>query len=403
MTITKEKWIYFLILLNPIFEIVYSILYRLDIKLPLNQMFRFMMLCCFVLFTKSAKTKKIVVILATTYLSIWITQLLAGYSRVSFGEMSFIFKIIYSTCLIFIFIDYIKNNIVNTNTLIRITIYSSFIIIISICVSPLGLGYEAWTGTAYRTGYVGWFLFGNYLTIVLLIVFCLLIYTDKIQGRRLWIALTALAIVLLGNKAGLVSLIVYFTTFGFIYFFGSQLTKKKLLFILVIGMCILSVTPTIIGYLDNFIRNQIKLYSAYRYTNIFSFLLSNRDLQIFYVERDLNGNNKCLESLIGYGYGRIIDILKPYRFEAIEMDLYALRYYLGYIPVCIWFGIFLKVMLCALKRFFKDRDLKSTTILLGVGVAITHSIFTGHIIFESLSIVYFAILGAICVTRTAEN
>jgi len=72
------------ILLNPIFEIVYSTLYRLDIKLPLNQMFRFIMLFCFVFFTKSTKTKKTIVILATTYLSIWIIQLLAGHSRVSF-------------------------------------------------------------------------------------------------------------------------------------------------------------------------------------------------------------------------------------------------------------------------------------------------------------------------------
>lgn len=403
MTITKGKWIYFLILLNPIFEIVYSTLYRLDIKLPLNQMFRFIMLFCFVFFTKSTKTKKTIVILATTYLSIWIIQLLAGHSRVSFGEISFIFKIIYSTCLIFIFTDYIRNNIVNTDTLIRVTIYSSFIIIISICVSPLGLGYEAWTGTDYRTGYVGWFLFGNYLTVVLLTVFCLLIYTDRIRGKSFWIALTALAIVLLGNKAGLVSLIVYFIAFGFIYFFGSRLTKEKLFFILVIGMCILLAMPNVIGYLNSFIRNQIKLYSAYGYTNILSFLLSNRDLQIYYVERDLNGNNECLGSLIGYGYERIINVLKPYKFEAIEMDLYALRYYLGYIPVCIWLGIFLKVMLCALKKFFRDRDLKSIAILLGVTVAITHSIFTGHIVFESLSIVYFAILGAICVTRIAEN
>lgn len=403
MMITKEKWIYFLILINPIFEIIYSILYRLEIRLPLNQIFRFIMLFCFIFLTKSAKTKKIVTILAAIYLSIWIIQLLIGHSTVSFVEISFIFKIIYSTSLIFIFIDYIRNNVVNTSTLIRVTIYSAFIIIFSICVSPLGLGYEAWTGTEYRTGYAGWFLFGNYLTVVLLIVFCLLIYTDRIRGKSIWIAFTALALVLLGNKAGLVSLIVYFIAFGVMYFFNSRLTKEKLLFILIVGICILLAMPSVISYLNNFIRNQIKLYSAYRYTNIFSFLLSNRDLQIFYVERYLNGDNKYWGSLVGYGYDRIISVLRPYGFEAIEMDLYALRYYLGYIPVSIWFGIYLKVIFCALKKFFRDRDLKSIAILLGVSVAVTHSVFTGHIVFESLSIVYFAILGAICVTRTAEN
>ncbi|MCI8790991.1 MAG: hypothetical protein HFH92_18230 [Lachnospiraceae bacterium] len=404
MTINKEKLIYLLIILNPIFEIVYSTLYRLDVNLPLNQIFRFLMLFCFVFLTKNIKTKKIVIIFAITYFSIWLTQLSVGYSRISFSEISFVFKIIYSTCLIFIFTDYIRNNIVNTNTLIRITIYSVFIIIFSICVSLLGLGYEAWTATDYRTGYVGWFLFGNHLTIVLLMVFCLLIYIDKIRGRNIWIALTTIAIVLLGNKAGLVGLIAYFTILGFIYFFGSRPTKKKILFLLIIGICVLLVMPNIINYLSNFISNQVKLYNDYGYTNILSFLLSNRDLQILYVKNDLNANtDRYLGSLVGYGYERTVNVLRPYGFNAIEMDLYALRYYLGYIPVCIWLGIYLKVMLCAVKGFFKSRDLKSTAILLGTSVAIMHSIFTGHIVFESLSIVYFAILGALCMTIIDEN
>lgn len=59
MTINKEKLIYLLIILNPIFEIVYSTLYRLDVNLPLNQIFRFLMLFCFVFLTKNIKTKKL--------------------------------------------------------------------------------------------------------------------------------------------------------------------------------------------------------------------------------------------------------------------------------------------------------------------------------------------------------
>ena len=69
------------------------------------------------------------------------------------------------------------------------------------------------------------------------------------------------------------------------------------------------------------------------------------------------------------------------------MDLYALLYYTGIIPLIVWIYTYIRLLV----KMRKETLLIKVTMF----VLIAHSVMTGHVIFESMSIVYFAIIGAI--------
>ena len=337
----SEKIICIIVMANPLVEIIYSMLYRMNIDIPVNQFFRICGFMVFLGFVKEKKTWKIIASLIGIYGSIWIAQMAAGFSALSFKEIVFTIKAIYATSLVFIFRDFIECNTVKEEVLIKATVWSTAVIMASICVSPFGLGYEAWEGNDYRNGYVGLFLFGNYLTVVLLIAFCLVFISKQIKHKIFLTFFLFLTTILLGNKAGLAGVFIY--AFGLWIFYVAVSPKRSKKRLLVLGgtvILMLVTMPVILKILGNFIANQIQLYRAYGYTNMGSFLLSNRDIQISAAREYINENNynRILGGLLGYGYSNVSTALKAKEswINFIEMDFYALRYYLGYFPVVIW-------------------------------------------------------------------
>nr|WP_296482065.1 O-antigen ligase family protein [uncultured Acetatifactor sp.] len=406
--IIPKKIICFIIMINPVVEIIYSILYRLNFNLPINQFFRIVGFLIFLAFIKKKKTRKILVLVGGIYGLIWILQIVAGLSIVSFRECVFIVKIIYTTSLIFVFQDFIECNTVETESLIKATMVSIVIIIVSVCVSPLGLGYEAWKDNDYRTGYVGLFLFSNYLTVVLLIAAGLMFSSKVIEYKKkaVFTCFIFMALILLGNKAGLVGALIYTVGLGLWQVCMILKGKKKKLLVMIMLITVLVIFAGII-FMRKYVENQIQLYKAYKYTNIWSFLLSNRDLQISYIKKYVTEMhyNKYLSLFVGYGYTNINTAMKSKWtwMNFIEMDFYALRYYLGCIPVLIWTYIDTKLVYTSIKRVYKMRDIHSFSLCIGILIAIFHSLFTGHVIFESLTIMYFAILGAIILCSNTKQ
>lgn len=398
MKLAKGDIIYLLIFLNPVFEIIYSAFYRLNIDIPLNQVFRLATLGIFLLLVRKRKTLKYIMAFFLIYFAIWILQLVNGYSEWSLKELAFIFKAVYAISLPFLFVDFIKSGTVEIKRLVRITIYSAVIIMISVCVSPFGFGYEGWQSTAYRTGYVGWFTFGNYLTVVLLIVFSLLIYSQEIKQKILLLLLVIISLVLIGNKAGLVGLGGYGLGLWLYYICHGKFTRRKWIMV-VVGITLCGVMmPSIFRYMQEYIANQILLFKAYGYNNVLSFLLSNRDLQIYFVQSyvEANESNQILGFISGYGYNNINSFLTSMgNWAFIEMDFYALRYYLGCIPVALWMIIDFKMIKGSIIKFFKTKSLANCSLVLGTGITLVHSIFTGHVIFDSMVMIYFAVLYAV--------
>ena len=93
--LNKEKIIYILIFLNPIFEIFYSFLYRRSINLPINQFLRLGMFFLFLGLVRKRKTINRVLGIAILFLGVWGAQMLMGISTLSFSELVFYIKLIY--------------------------------------------------------------------------------------------------------------------------------------------------------------------------------------------------------------------------------------------------------------------------------------------------------------------
>lgn len=399
--IPKDKMIYAIILLNPIAEIIYSIFYKLGINIPINQAIRFVGLIVLVLLVQQKKTKRYIATIFVLYQVIWILQLIAGFTEFSFGNIVFSFKLFYSTTLIFIFKDFVESKTVDIQTLMQTIVYSTFVILFSVCISPFGLGFEAWQGTQYRTGYVGWFLFSNYLTVTLLLVFSIMFCCKKINKKIIMSCWFLVTLLLLGNKAGIVGILGYLAVLGGFYLIQSKWDKRKKYILLISAVVGCIILPFAISFLVNFVQDQMALYKQYGYKDIWTYLLSNRNIQLMAAEQYIEAKdyNTVLGALIGYGNEGINGALQAWgRGYSIEMDLYALKYYVGYVPVLIWCAIYVGLFVKAIQNISRYKTIQSVCLGLGLCIGIAHSILTGHVIFESLTMIYMAVLGALIMT-----
>lgn len=396
--IDKEKFIYLLIFLNPFFEIIYSLLSRLEIGIPINQLSRMIVFISFFLLV--AKEKKIfckVLIIFSIFVVIYGLQIMLDIANFSFSDITFLVKLIYATTLPFIFESFIKTRIVSIEKFIRAIISSTFIIIFSVCISPFGFGFEGWKNNSYRTGYVGWFRFGNYLTATLLVSLCFLLCSNNIKKRYCWIFFTALSLVLIGNKAGLAGLACFLVVLFFDFLKrlkNGKINKFLLGFVIAAGSIFILVG---IQYLIKFVYNQIALYKAHNYKNIFTFLVSNRNLQVNTIKNAFAGGRYGVwGQYVGYGYTNVINCIKGNnRGSSLEMDFYGLYYYMGIIPLITWVIIWGKSLHKALKNYLKNKSLNNCILMFGIVIIMCHSIFAGHVIFESLTITYASALIAI--------
>ena len=402
--LNKEKIIYILIFLNPIFEIFYSFLYRRSINLPINQFLRLGMFFLFLGLVRKRKTINRVLGIAILFLGVWGAQMLMGISTLSFSELVFYIKLIYSTSLIYIFYDFLDSNTVSNEGLVKAMCYSTIVIIVSVCLSPLGLGYRSWEGIEYRKGYTGWFLFGNYLTIILLIMLGIMLSKKYIKYRWIYIFFLCVTLLLLGNKAGIAGIVVYFVFFMYEYMKKQKQTKKKMFILLIVFFLLFSMIPYMYDYFQKLIMNQIALFKLYGYdpnkffvtNSITSIILSNRNLQIYYIDKYLGKiDTEKINIILGYGYTNVVKLLNKYSFMAIEMDLHALLYYTGIIPLIVWIYTYIKILL----KMRKENLLMKVTMV----ILIVHSIMTGHVIFESMSVVYFAIIGAMILKTSYQQ
>lgn len=84
----------------------------------------------FLCFDKSRKTINKVLRITVLFLGIWVAQILSGISEFTFSELVFFIKLIYAASLIYIFYDFLNNNIVSDEGLIKAMCYSTIILLL---------------------------------------------------------------------------------------------------------------------------------------------------------------------------------------------------------------------------------------------------------------------------------
>lgn len=393
-----------IILTYPIWDMLLTITNQLlNITLPINQVARFLIMVYFFTMINNSKDIAKCIILSVLMILGEVSNLLAGNS-IS-GDIGYVLKVIFFVITIYAFENILNKKVVERDDLIKYIVLSSFLISGSILISPLGLGLQSWEG-GLRSGYKGLFMGQNLITATLLIINPLCMYlilnTKKIVYYICYI-MNFFSLILIGTKSGTVGAIVLLVIELLIVI---KKTKRSYLKYSII--CFLIPLALLLGYIAKgyfiqFINEQKLLYVQMGYTNIISYLISNRDLQIMYLDNYIRSSfTRSPLFTFGLGYTRANSIinLNKTAFQAIEMDFKGLLYYSG-----IWVLIFIVINIVSrilysmsnlIKGKFEGIDL---FIFISVIVGVVHAFAGGHVIYEALTSMYFAASLAIAKNR----
>lgn len=384
-----------IIISYPIWDIIFTITNNfLKINIPINQVARGLIMIF--LFSKIKKGRGLKTILILLFiLSLGEINYLIMGSNI-FGDISYIIKILFFIIAIYSFEDILKSKILTKEELIKYMVLSSIIITVSIIITPLGLGLKSWSGDL-RSGYKGLFMGQNLVNATLLVINPLNMYLIlKTKNKIYYITylLNVISLCLLGTKSGLIGVILLVLLELIFILIKTKRTYIKYAAVCFIGPVLLLIIIVTKNYFINFINEQINLYIQYGYTNIVSFILSNRDLQILYLNEYISASFKYNPLLLfGLGYSKANSIinLNKAAFQAIEMDLYGILYYSGIWVLMIICIILIKSLYYSIYKVLKNKTKAiDYFIFLSISVGIVHLIYGGHVIYEALTSLYFA-------------
>ncbi len=387
------------------------------------------------IFFKDKKWRKYIVISAIILIlyggiHLWLYKgIITGVSYGSiFSELQYIINYTYMIYVLFIFVYFIKKNGLP---------YLKKSLFIMLCVYLMLLYVSIITGTSYPTyvegiGYRGWFISGNSLSVIFMMLSCILI-SSLIEDRKIYkyIVLILMGIYLMfliGTRTGL---------FGFLMVLGfyivssillnfiknKKISYKKIgigigvLVILIGGIFVIGSSTlerrkylgnedtgiidintgdvghttvdtsnmiyqiknnTLVeGYLSDEQKNAY--LELYRIANEKKFKATDRRKQEFVYQYSLIKEQKnILYILFGNGY------LASYGELILEIELFAILFNFGILGFAIYLGPFIFMMVVAIKKLFKNKKINSEIIMniFGLLLSIGLSCFMGAMFFS---------------------
>ena len=405
-----KKIFLYIITLSPLIDVLFIINSEyLNISFPIHQIIRGIILLLNVFYIFKFKEYKIFLVLCILLLINEIVYFFSyGLINIS-NNFSYILKILYTISFIQTYYILLKEKILDENSIISCMSKASLIISLIILFSKItNIGLQSYAKTAsYRSGVKGLFYAHNSITATLLILLpiCVYIFYKKKTIYSFFnIIINILALNLLGTKMGIIGcLFIIFWTFLFFiieYIKENKIERKKVY--IVCGLVLLSLIVLIFiskNYFINIYEQQKEIYIKYKYENIFSYLISNRDLQINYLKTYIyeNGIN-ILSFIFGLGYTKANSIIHTGKsaFKVVEMDFSGLFYYSGvFVLLAVIF-----IIIRSIYKYFNINSLKNTNyykkiILLSFIIAIIHSSLGGHVIYEAITGTYFGVILAL--------
>lgn len=392
----------FIIITFPIWDMIFTInSYYLGMNIPINQLAR----VCIALYLMTKITKKrdwVIMTILVTFLLIGEGFFSLNGSAKIVEDLGYMMKIISDFIFLFSIENLMDKEIIKKDDIIKWIVYASYFITISVILSVFGLGLKSWGEFGVRTGYKGLFSGQNVITATLIIINPLSFYMSYTTKKLKFIinyTFIFISLILVGTKAGMAGAFILLLIEGIYVLTKLKKTYFKIVISMVIVMLITAGVLTSKNYFINFYNEQKEIYNEFGYTNKINFLISNRNLQILYLKDYIMKNETSNNiMLFGLGYGNANAIINKYKsdFQAIEMDQYGVLYYSG-IWVCIFILLYIfsrlyKSIYCYFKR---KRNLFDFCIMISILVGIGHALFGGHVIYESLTSLYFMTILAI--------
>jgi succinate dehydrogenase hydrophobic anchor subunit len=405
----KSFFIY-LIILSPLIDIIFIINSNyLGIDFPIHQIVRGVILLVNLFFIYKFKEYKIIAILISFLMINEIVYLLNGNLLSVNANVGYILKILYTVSFIQIYYILLSKKFISVEEVVSSLVKASLIISFVIVASKItNTGLKTYGNTSsYRTGVKGLFYAHNSITATLLILLpiCFYVLYKRRNITSLFnVIINFLALNFIGTKMGVIGsffILLLVSVITLIELMKNQKIKKKNIYILSIVIGVIF-TIMLIIFKDYFItlyEQQKQIYIKYKYKNIFSLLVSNRDLQISYLKTYIGNNGiEFLSFIFGLGYSKANSVLtaRKQSYKVIEMDFAGVLYYSGIFVL----ALILFIIIRNLYHYMKIQNLiKSNyfqkTLLISFFIAIIHAALGGHVIYEAITGTYFGIVLAL--------
>lgn len=421
------------LLTYPVWDIIYTLDYRiLGLSLPINQIARLLIMLYMLIQIRDIRHLCVLgvsaVLLGIAELTYW-RYAVPGLDIMQ--DLSYDSKLLLFLVALYFFQEKLATGSLRERDVIRALAWSGGIIAGSIILSVFGLGLHSWS-TGLRSGFKGLFTVQNTVTATSLIILPLVLYMFSVSRHRGYLVafvIFGLATCLTGTKAGLGGTIVITIVLlpwalkhisspdhvaklalqnklcRLVRYMKVPPRYRRLVTYSLAGVVTVAVGSVAVHFLTNYIRQQEDLYVLYGYKHLYSFLISNRDLQLAYALRFISAHYRfqpCLLFGIGYSVANSAIHAAKADFNAIEMDGVGIYVYSG---VWVLIGIALVILrrvVCAVRWALQERSFESVCLLVAVLMGLFHSTFGGHVIYEALTSMYFAAVLSIARVRMAR-
>ena len=387
----------FVIATNPIIDMFYKILSDKSIgPVSINQLLRVLLLFISFFFIKTITSKK-----QTLWLSLGLAFiLLVQHFNVGEGsivkDVGFALKILFGFVFLRIIYEEICSNKDFFKDINSAMVIATLIFALNIMLAPFGLGGELYENSERMKGYLG-LLSGNLVAanslLIILSYHLYMFFSSKKKLNLIFSIITFACLFLLASKFSILGALVIVLIEYFI-FVGSIKTQAKKTLNFIGVMAIILSLAALIPFAVKYISKIVAQANVFDY-DFFTALTSNRFMQIDIVEEYCVAQakgNMLITRLFGTGYSWTNEVLNSVKidFEAIELDFHGLFYYLGggFTFVAI---IYFVRMVYKGRIAYRQNDILGKFAYLTLIVLLFGATFGGHVLYETTTLVYFAI------------
>ncbi|AMC94024.1 hypothetical protein AOC36_08500 [Erysipelothrix larvae] len=371
----------------------------MNLGIPINQVMRLLMyiLCVFfIAYNSKRHTKFWIGINLILYLSVLIYQLM-GISKSLMLDINYALRVSYCFSVLILLDCLLRNKMITSQFLVKNLVFASLIVSINIIISPFGFGLESWI---WRFGYRGYFDHGNVITQLLLITLMLFIsYQDMFTYKKSFIAITVLALLLTGTRAGQIAILLIIAMIVFYYaFYDHSISSKAKKNLRIFFYC--SIVLIIIGiFASSYYLSRNADYT--NYDSILSAILSYRNHMALRTFNHFIGQTPLqitVSSIFGMGYSSIMSVLLSFGLTpTLEIDFLAAFFYSGIFIFIFILAINWKAFKSVLSQFRTHHKFDIWMLITALVVSNSLALINGHVFFETLVSPYFYSLIAICI------
>lgn len=303
-----------------------------------------------------------------------------------------------------------RNHSIDQRSFTLIVKYAFYILVAAIFLSFFGFGYAMYgiSESGIKIGNRGYFIAGNELTslyVVLYTFYLSISYKRQLVSLVISIVLGLITAILIGTKGAIIGML-----FSTVMVVSLQLyiSRGYLALVKIISQIIL-VTLFVIYILKDFFYQQLEIYINRWYfflgrsENLFSFLLSSRDLrwndafEFYYIKYNI------FAYFFGTGSYYQYHISTTYKQLSFEIDPLDLLFSNGVIGLIYIYSFWIYIMVYTFKLMYKNNSSAMIPVFVAILLSLIMSFASGHVIDSAMSTFYLGLLSAYSIVLLKRN